>query len=88
MDDTTPRRGRSSNTYNAFDIIVCRGRSFEESRGAVCAMGQQPSSAEGGGFASRQTAECVRVRQETSKNLHRRLIFIVPTVSGQRDASS
>ena len=59
-----------------------------EPRRRVREMGQQPSSAEGGGFASRQTAECVRVRQETSKNLHRRLIFIVPTVSGQRDASS
>ena len=59
-----------------------------EPRRRVREMGQQPSSAEGGGFASRQTAECVRVRQETSKNLLGRLIFIVPTVSGQRDASS
>ena len=59
-----------------------------EPRRRVREMGQQPSSAEGGGFASRQTAERVRVRQETSKNLLGRLIFIVPTVSGQRDASS
>jgi hypothetical protein len=81
-------RGNASVTVLSSAGVSCAAADpLGEPRRRVREMGQQPSSAEGGGFASRQTAECVRVRQETSNNLLGRFISSFPTVSGQRDSS-